>query len=135
MNVKDLTPEQQARQTLMLEAIREQAAYERSQRRKIAKVAKDVGKTFIALLTLTMVSALLFSCTKDYELPECVTYDLGEAGQPYQVIMDGPGGDGESGLEGKIYVEDGRIKQDVCGSDCTYVKLTIAGDKYQWICL
>ena len=48
-NIKDLTPEQKARQTLALEAFKEQVAYERSQRRKIAKAAKDTFKRFSVL--------------------------------------------------------------------------------------
>ncbi len=131
MNVKELTPEQKARQTLMLDAIREQAAYERSKRRKIAKAAKDVGKTFIALLTLTMVSMMLFSCDKEELEVPCTTYtiyNLGLVGEEYTPVPS-------NGVPGRIYVEGNMIKQKVCGNECIYTKLIIEGDNYEWICL
>jgi hypothetical protein len=80
MNVKELTPEQKAKQTLMLEAIKEQAAYERSKRRKIAKAAKDTVKGFISLLILTMVAVMFFSCEKEELEVPCVWTELTIAG-------------------------------------------------------
>ena len=82
MNIKELTPEQKARQTLMLEAIREQAAYERSQRRKLAKAAKDTVRGLISLLILTMVAVMFFSCEKEELEVPCVWTELTIAGDP-----------------------------------------------------
>lgn len=62
---KELTPEQRARQVLAIEAFKEQVAYERSQRRKIAKVAKDTVKGLVSLLVLGMVAMMFFSCEKE----------------------------------------------------------------------
>ena len=82
MNIKELTPEQKARRTLMLEAIREQAAYERSQRRKLAKAAKDTVRGLISLLILTMVAVMFFSCEKEELEVPCVWTELTIAGDP-----------------------------------------------------
>ena len=56
---RELSPEEQARQDLALEAFKEQVAYERSLRRKTVKVVKDVTKGVISVLILLLVSTLL----------------------------------------------------------------------------
>lgn len=114
-NIKDLTPEQKARQTLALEAFKEQVAYERSQRRKIAKAAKDTFKGLVSLIILGMVAVMFFSCEAEDTLI-CTTYDLGAAGDDY-TAMDLGKGDTSLGSCGVIYVYEGRIKQDVCPCD------------------
>lgn len=114
MKVRDLTPEQKARQKLALEAFREQVAYERSERRKIAKAAKDTVRGLISLAILGMVAVMFFSCEKpedDYSL--CKTYDLGVAFDDMSALEMGRG-DRSLGACGIIYEYKGRIKQDVC---------------------
>lgn len=80
---KELTPEQRARQVLAIEAFKEQVAYERSQRRKLAKVAKDTVRGLVSLLVLGMVAVMFFSCEKeDIEQVPCVWTELTIAGDP-----------------------------------------------------
>lgn len=114
-NIKDLTPEQKARQTLAIEALKEQAAYERSQRRKIAKAAKDTFRGLVSLVILGMVAVMFFSCEAEDTLI-CTTYDLGAAPEGY-TSMDLGKGDTSLGSCGVVYVYEGRIKQDVCPCD------------------
>jgi hypothetical protein len=59
--MKKLTPEQEARQNLVLDALKEKSSYERLQRRKIAKCAKDTISFALSLIILAIVSVLLFS--------------------------------------------------------------------------
>ena len=115
-NIKELTPEQKAKQTLILEALREQTAYERSERRKLVKAAKDFGRGFISLLILTMVAVMFFSCEKEDLDVICTTYDLGAAPETYTALDLGRGVPylGDCAV---IYVYGGRIKQDVCPCD------------------
>ena len=82
MNYKELTPEQRARQVLAIEAFKEQVAYERSQRRKLAKVAKDTVKGLVSLLVLGMVAVMFFSCEKEELEVPCVWTELTIAGDP-----------------------------------------------------
>lgn len=56
---RELSPEQQARQDLAIEAFKEQVAYERSLRRKTVKAVKDVTKGVISILILLLVSISL----------------------------------------------------------------------------
>ena len=79
-NIKELTPEQKAKQTLILEALREQTAYKRTERRKLVKAAKDFGRGFISLLILTMVAVMFFSCEKEELEVPCVWTELTIAG-------------------------------------------------------
>ena len=67
-NIKELTPEQKAKQTLILEAMKEQTAYERSQRRKLVKAAKDTVRGLISLLVIGMVAVMFFSCEAEETL-------------------------------------------------------------------
>jgi hypothetical protein len=115
-NIKDLTPEQKARQTLALEAFKEQVAYERSQRRKIAKAAKDTFKGLVSLIILGMVAVMFFSCEAEDTLI-CTTYDLGAAPEGDYTAMDICKGDRSLGPCAVVYVYEGRIKQDVCPCD------------------
>tara|TARA_B110001452_G_C14968042_1_gene338480 strand:- start:308 stop:583 length:276 start_codon:yes stop_codon:yes gene_type:complete len=82
MNYKELTPEQRARQVLAIEAFKEQVAYERSQRRKLAKVAKDTVRGLVSLLVLGMVAMMFFSCEKEELEVPCVWTELTIAGDP-----------------------------------------------------
>ena len=82
MNYKELTPEQRARQVLAIEAFKEQVAYERSQRRKLAKVAKDTVRGLVSLLVLGMVAVMFFSCEKEELEVPCVWTELTIAGDP-----------------------------------------------------
>ena len=115
-NIKELTPEQKAKQTLILEAMKEQTAYERAQRRKLVKVAKDTVRGLVSLLVLGMVAVMFFSCEKDDLGVICTTYDLGVAPDNY-TAMDLGKGDTSLGDCGVVYVYEGRIKQDVCPCD------------------
>jgi len=82
MNYKELTPEQRARQVLAIEAFKEQVAYERSQRRKLVKVAKDTVRGLVSLLVLGMVAVMFFSCEKEELEVPCVWTELTIAGDP-----------------------------------------------------
>ena len=133
MNIKDLTPEQKAQQALMLDAIREQASYEREKRRKLAEKVKDAGQGLMHILILFLLSMILVftvGCEKqDLEIAtDCVTYDLGIKGQEYEAIPT-------AGLVGRIYLDEGRVKQEICGAPCIFTRLYIAGDGYEWVCL
>ena len=77
---RELTPEQRARQVLAIEAFKEQVAYERSQRRKLAKVAKDTVRGLVSLLVLGMVAVMFFSCEKEELEVPCVWTELTIAG-------------------------------------------------------
>jgi len=79
---RELTPEQRARQVLAIEAFKEQVAYERSQRRKLAKVAKDTVRGLVSLLVLGMVAVMFFSCEKEELEVPCVWTELTIAGDP-----------------------------------------------------
>ena len=114
LDTKPLTPEQEARQKLALEAIREQARYERNKRRKTVKAVKkgvSLFTKFIIVVLLGSILAVLVSCSKE-DIQECTTHDLGRAGETYTVIDTG-NGDG-SGLPGRIYIHNNRILQDIC---------------------
>ena len=58
--MKKLTQEQKARQDLVLDALREKSSYERLQRRKLLKCAKDTISFALSLIILAIVSMLLF---------------------------------------------------------------------------
>ena len=105
---RELTLEEQARQTLAIEAIKEQARYERAKRQKLVKTAKETGSFLIKLATLTIVSltlALMIGCEKPRE--ECYVYDLGVAGEYYTTVPT-------NGVPSVVYVDGGRIKQEIC---------------------
>ena len=58
--MRELTPEQEAKQNLILDALREKSSYERLQRRKLLKCAKDTISFALSLIILAIVSMLLF---------------------------------------------------------------------------
>ena len=114
LDTKPLTPEQEARQKLALEAVKEQARYERNKRKQLVNKTKEavvmLGRfTMIALLAGILIA--LVSCGKE-DVQECITHDLGKAGEEYTPLGTG-NGDG-SGLPGVIYVHNGRVLQDIC---------------------
>lgn len=83
LDTKPLTPEQKARQTLALEAIREQARYERNKRKQLVNTTKEavimLGRfTMIVLLSLILIA--LVSCNKEESIP---TYEVEPELQPY----------------------------------------------------
>jgi hypothetical protein len=57
-----LTPEQQARQDLMIEALKEQARYERSLQRQLVKKVKMTVDFAYRVLTLGAVLGVYFVC-------------------------------------------------------------------------
>jgi hypothetical protein len=59
---------------------------------------------------ILVLALVLASCTKENE---CEVFDLGPAGESYEAIQVGPGGNGQ-GISGVIYVEGDRIKQEIC---------------------
>ena len=62
--MRTLSPEQQARQDLILEALREQQAYERSQRGKLVSKAKMTLKFFTTLAQLVAYVAVSIAIYK-----------------------------------------------------------------------
>ena len=57
---------------------------------------------------LILVAAIvLVSCSKDEQVEECRTVDLGKAGETYTPYDT-------NGAVGVIYVDGDRIKQDIC---------------------
>jgi len=105
---RELTLEEQAKQTLAIEAIKEQARYERAKRQELVKTAKETGSFLIKIAILTIVSltlALVVGCEKPQE--ECYIYDLGVAGEYYTAVPT-------NGVQSVIYVEEGKVKQEVC---------------------
>ena len=106
---EELTPEQKAKQTLAIEAIKEQARYERKKRRELANKVKDgvsMFTKFIAIVLLGAILAAVVGCSPE-PIEECVTFDLGPVGEPYEVVPS-------NGLPGVIYIGGGRVKQDIC---------------------
>ena len=115
---RDLTPEEKAKQTLAIQAIKEQAKYEREKRQKLAKKVKEgvsLFTKFVIVTLLAVILAVLVSCDKPEmeKVEECITHDLGRAGETYTPIQIGQGGDG-SGLPGVIYIHNGRVLQEIC---------------------
>jgi hypothetical protein len=107
-DMRELTPEEQAMQTLEIEAIKEKARYERGKRQKLVKKTKETGSFLIKLAILTIVSLILafvIGCEKPKE--ECYVYDLGVAGEFYRTVPT-------NGVPSVIYVDGGRIKQEIC---------------------
>jgi len=113
-NMRELTPEEKAKQFLAIEALKEQTRYEREKRRQLAEKVKGAGQGLLHILILFLLSMILVFTVGCEKPQECITVDLGKAGEPYEVIMNGPGGDGQSGYEGRVYVDGDRIKQDIC---------------------
>ena len=114
---QELTAEEKARQTLAIEAIKEQARYERKKRQKLAKKVKETGKMFMSMVTVILLGLILLalaSCeTPQPEIEECVTYDLGKAGETYTPIQVNEGGNG-MGISGVVYIHNGRVMQEIC---------------------
>jgi len=108
-NMRELTPEEKAKQFLAIEALKEQTRYERKKRQKLAKKVKEgVGlfTKFVIIVLLGIVLATVVGCTPEPS-QECITFDLGKAGETYEPLS-------VKGLPGVIYVEGDRIKQDIC---------------------
>jgi len=82
-NIKELTPEQKAKQTLILEALREQTAYERKKRRETVAACKrglDIISKALIIMASLLVLSMVVSCSKeDLEVP-CVWTELTIAG-------------------------------------------------------
>lgn len=55
---RELTPEEKARQTLLLEAIREQAAYEKELNKKIVEKVKYTATAIYRVLIFTLLSLI-----------------------------------------------------------------------------
>lgn len=116
-NIKELTPEQKAKQTLILEALREQTAYERKKRRETVEACKrglDIISKALVIMASLLVLSMVVSCSKeedDFSL--CKTFDLGAAFDDMSALEMGRG-DRSLGACGIIYEYEGRIKQDVC---------------------
>lgn len=105
---RELTLEEQAKQTLAIEAIKEQARYERAKRQELVKTAKETGSFLIKIAILTIVSltlAFVIGCEKPQE--ECYIYDLGVAGEVYRTVPT-------NGVPSVVYVDAGRVKQEIC---------------------
>lgn len=72
LDTKPLTPEQEARQTLAIEAIKEQARYERKKRKELADKTKEavvmLGR-FTIIVLLSMILIALVSCSKEDSIP------------------------------------------------------------------
>lgn len=112
---RELSPEQKARQTLLIEAIKEQAAYERQQRKKVVQKVKYTAKYIYRVVVIGLLLCLIATltrCDKQETLTECFTIDLGPVGDNYTPLSIGRGsGQGDCGT---IYVLNGRIKEDIC---------------------
>lgn len=106
-NMRELTPEEKAKQDLAIEAIKEQARYERKQRNELASKVKEAGAMlykFITIVLLALILAFAVGCTKE---ETCEVFDLGKVGEQYIPIET-------DGLNSVIYVEGDRVKQEVC---------------------
>lgn len=106
---RELSPEQKARQVLAIEALKEQAAYERAKNRKLVAKVKEASNMFFKFILVVVLGAILIALTSCNPQPidECITFDLGPAGESYEVVPS-------NGLPGVIYVDGDRIKQDIC---------------------
>jgi len=83
LDTKPLTPEQEARQELAIEAIKEQARYERNKRRKTVEAVKEGVSMFTKFLIVVLLGAILaalVSCNKEDSIP---TYEVEPELQPY----------------------------------------------------
>ena len=112
---RELSPEQKARQTLLIEAIKEQAAYERQQRKEVIKKVKYTTKYIYRVVVIGLLLCLIATltrCDKQETLTGCTTIDLGVAPENPTPLSLGRGSG--KGYCGTIYVEGGRIKEDIC---------------------